>query len=129
MNREWNIKSVAISKNCGRTMNGKKYLQVMIEVKDMMLINYQFWNRLMSSARMSEKYGCFKDSFIDILRAGSRANIFMQRSSPVLSKFLKWFSGLTALNLGKVGLKSGSLLMVGHSDWVGVPWNWKILKI
>ena len=38
-------------------------------------------------------------------------------------------SGSTRLNLGKVGLKSGSLWMLLQSLGVGVPWNWKILKI
>ena len=33
----------------------------------------------------------------------------MARSRPFLSKFLKWVSGLTPLNFGKVGLKSGRL--------------------
>ena len=82
-----------------------------------------------SSAETYAKYGCFKAYFIDILRAGSKANIFMQRSNPCLSKFLKWVSGLTPLNFGKVGLKSGNLWTLLQSLGVGVPWNWNILKI
>ena len=85
--------------------------------------------RLTSSGEISAKYWCFRASFIEIRRAGSRASIRITKSRPTRSKFLKWFSGFTPLNLGKVGLKSGSLWMFVHSLGVGVPWNWKILKI
>ena len=74
-----------------------------------MHINYQSLNLFMSSSFRSLKKGCFRASFIEILRVGSRFSIFSTRSSPYLSKFLKWVSGLTPLNLGKVGLKSGRL--------------------
>ncbi len=62
----------------------------------------------MSSELKSLKQGCFKASFIEILRAGSKASNFMQRSKEVLSKHLKQVYRLAGLNLGKVGLKSGS---------------------
>jgi hypothetical protein len=63
----------------------------------------------MSYGNISAKYGCFRAYFIEILLAGSRASIFIHKSRPCLSKFLKYVSGLTPLNFGKVGLKSGSL--------------------
>lgn len=78
---------------------------------------------------MSLKYGCFKASFIEILLIGSRAINFMNKSNEIGSKFLKYVFGSTDLNLGKVGLKSGSFWIFSHSFGVGVPWNWKILKI
>jgi hypothetical protein len=36
-------------------------------------------------------------------------NIFEHKSREILSKFLKYVSGFTGLNFGKVGLKSGRL--------------------
>ena len=92
-------------------------------------LNQLSWYFDMSSGDKSLKYGCFKASFIEIRRVGSNANIFMHKSRPTLTKFLKWFSGLIPLNLGKVGLKSGNFWILLHSDGVGVPWNWNILKI
>lgn len=100
-----------------------------IDILIIKLINHHFLYLEVSSELKSEKQGCFRAYFIEIRRLGSRANIFIHRSSPTFQKFLKWFYGFTPLNLGKVGLKSGNLLTFVHSLVVGVPWNWNILKI
>ncbi len=67
--------------------------------------------------------------FIDILRIGSNAISFINKSKPLLSKFLKLVLGSTDLNLGKVGLKSGNFWIFYHYFGVGVPWYWNILNI
>lgn len=88
-------------------------------------LTYFFW----SPSVISLKYGCFKASFIEILLIGSNATSLMNKSNDTLSKFLKYDFGSTDLNFGNVGLKSGSFWMFYHYFGVGVPWNWKILKI
>lgn len=83
----------------------------------------------LSLSEISLKYGCFRAYFIEILFIGSKAINFINKSNETLSKFLKYILGSVGLNLGNVGLKSGSFWMFYHSLGVGVPWNWKILKI
>lgn len=43
--------------------------------------------------------------------------------------FLIVLYGFIFLNRGKEGLNSGIYVIPGHSSSVGVPQNWKILKI
>lgn len=63
-----------------------KYIEINSINYQIQFLGWYFW---ISSGSKSAKYGCFKAYFIEILLDGSRASIFMHKSNPTLSKFLK----------------------------------------